>query len=111
MDMIDDDFKEKVSTELFNITYDLNIIRKALLSISEDIQLNMSYCDILAIVLEENGLASRDEIDSMVVDLNDKRTKKTKKVMHKVSKQLKVVAEEQKMLMDILENSPLKGEA
>jgi len=72
MDMIDDDFKEKVSTELFNITYDLNIIRKALLSISEDIQLNMSYCDILAIVLEENGLASRDEIDSMVVDLNDK---------------------------------------
>ena len=44
MNTIDDDFKEKVTSELFNISYDLNIIRKALLSISEDIQLNMSYC-------------------------------------------------------------------
>ena len=66
---------------------------------------------ICLIVLEENGLASRDEIDSMVLDLNNKRTKRTKKVMNKVSKQLKVVANEQKMLMDILKNSPLKGEA
>ena len=111
MNTIDDDFKEKVATELFNISYDLNIIRKALLSISDDIQLNMSYCDVLSIVLEENGLATRDEIDSMVLDLNDKRTKKTKKVMNKVSKKLKVVANEQKVLMDILKNSPLKGEA
>ena len=71
----------------------------------------MSYCDVISIVLEENGLASRDEIDSMVLDLNDKRTKKTKKVMSKVNKQLKVVANEQKMLMDILKNAPLKGEA
>ena len=29
----------------------------------------------------------------------------------KVSKKLKVVANEQKVLMDILKNSPLKGEA
>ena len=111
MNTIDDDFKEKVATELFNISYDLNIIRKALISISEDIQLNMSYCDVISIVLEENGLVSRDEIDSMVLDLNDKRTKKTKKVMSKVNKQLKVVANEQKVLMDILKNAPLKGEA
>ena len=111
MNTIDDDFKEKVSTELFNISYDLNIIRKALISISEDIQLNMSYCDVMSIVLEENGLATRDEIDSMVLDLNHKRTQKTKKVMNKVSKKLKVVANEQKVLMDILKNSPLKGEA
>ena len=75
MNIIDDDFKEKVATELVNITYDLNLIRKALISISDDIQLNMSYCDVISIVLEENGLASRDEIDSMVLDLNDKRTK------------------------------------
>ena len=111
MNTIDDDFKEKVATELFNISYDLNIIRKALLSIGDDIQLNMSYCDVLSIVLEENGLATRDEIDSMVLDLNDKRTQKTKKVMNKVSKKLKVVANEQKVLMDILKNAPLKGEA
>mgnify|MGYP006250716437 CR=1 FL=1 len=65
----------------------------------------------ISIVLEENGLATRDEIDSMVLDLNDKRTKKTKKVMNKVNKQLKVVANEQKVLMDILKNAPLKGEA
>jgi len=51
MDMVDDDFKQRVSEELFNITYDINIIRKALLSISEDIQLNMAYCDVLAIVM------------------------------------------------------------
>ena len=111
MNIIDDDFKEKVATELVNITYDLNLIRKALISISEDIQLNMSYCDVISIVLEENGLVSRDEIDSMVLDLNNKRTKKTKKVMNKVNKQLKVVADEQKVLMDILKNAPLKGEA
>ena len=108
---IDDDFKQKVSEELFNMSYDLNIIRKALLSISEDIQLNMSYCDIISIVLEENGLVTRDEIDSMVIDLNRKRNTRTKEVMSKVSKQLKVVADEQKSLMDILENSPFKGEA
>ena len=111
MNIIDDDFKEKVATELVNITYDLNLIRKALVSISEDIQLNMSYCDVISIVLEENGLVSRDEIDSMVLDLNNKRTQNTKKVMNKVSKKLKVVANEQKVLMDILKNAPLKGEA
>ncbi len=108
---IDDDFKQKVSEELFNMSYDLNLIRKALLSISEDIQLNMSYCDVLAIVMEENKLISRDDIDAMVIDLNKKRNKRTKEVMSKVSKQLKVVADEQKSLMDILENSPFKGEA
>ena len=108
---IDDDFKQKVSEELFNMSYDLNLIRKALLSISEDIQLNMSYCDVLAIVMEENKLISRDDIDTMVIDLNRKRNKRTKKVMSKVSKQLKVIADEQKSLMDILENSPFKGEA
>ena len=31
--------------------------------------------------------------------------------MSKVNKQLKVVANEQKVLMDILKNAPLKGEA
>ena len=111
MNIIDDDFKEKVATELVNISYDLSLIRKALISISDDIQLNMSYCDVISVVLEENGLATRDEIDSMVLDLNHKRTQKTKKVMNKVSKKLKVVANEQKVLMDILKNAPLKGEA
>jgi uncharacterized membrane protein len=111
MDMVDDDFKQRVSEELFNITYDINIIRKALLSISEDIQLNMAYCDVLAIVMEENDIASRTDIDTMVIDLNKKRSKRTKEVMSKLNKKLKVVAEEQKSLMDILENAPFKGEA
>ena len=111
MDMIDDDFKQKVSEELFNMSYDINIIRKALLSISADIQLNMSYCDVLAIVMEENDIISRTDIDTMVLDLNKKRNKHTKEVMSKVSKQLKVVADEQKSLMDILENAPFNGEA
>lgn len=111
MSILDDNFKEQVSTELFNITYDLNLIKKALLSISEDIQLNMSYCDVISNILEKNGLADKDEIDSLVLDLNDKRVKQTKQVMNTVSKKLKVVANEQKTLMDILKNSPLKGEA
>ena len=56
--MENNDIKEKGTTELFNIRYDLNIIRNALLSISDDIQLNMYYCDVLYIVLEENVLAT-----------------------------------------------------
>ena len=71
----------------------------------------MSYCDILALIMEENDLISKDEIDTMVLDLNNKRNKQTKEVMSKVSKQLKIVADEQKNLLDILENSPFKGEA
>jgi len=47
----------------------------------------------------------------MVIDLNKKRSKRTKEVMSKLNKKLKVVAEEQKSLMDILENAPFKGEA
>ena len=93
------------------ITEFLDLTKPNKLSISEDIQLNMAYCDVLAIVMEENDIASRTDIDTMVIDLNKKRSKRTKEVMSKLNKKLKVVAEEQKSLMDILENAPFKGEA
>tara|TARA_Y100001963_G_C6653774_1_gene387020 strand:- start:255 stop:581 length:327 start_codon:yes stop_codon:yes gene_type:complete len=108
---MDNDFKQKISNELFNITYDLDLIRKALLHISDDIQLNMTYCDVITMVLEKNELITRDEVNNMVLKLNDKRNNRAKNVMSEVGKRLKVVAEEQKTLLDLLENAPFKGEA
>jgi hypothetical protein len=106
-----EDFKTKVSSELFNISYDLHLIKKALSSITKDISLNMSYCDIISTILEENGLAERGEIDTLTMDLNDRRESETKKIYEKVTGKLKDISDEQKIIRDLLENSPVKGEA
>ena len=106
-----EDFKSKISSELFNISYDLHLIKKALLSMTKDIQLNMSYCDIISTILEENGLAEKGEIEALTMDLNDRREAQTKKLYEKVTDKMQDITDEQKAIRDLLENSPIKGEA
>ena len=105
------EFESKVSTELFAISGDLGIIKRALLALTKDIQLNMTYCDVITEILEESGLSSPGEIKEITLELNKEREAKAKKLMKAVTEKLDTIVDEQNELEELLRNAPVKGEA
>ena len=104
-------FESKVSTELFTLSGDLDVIKKMLIRVSKDVQLNLTYCDVLAGILEEHGLSTAEEIRDLTYELNDEREKQAKVIFDKVTKKLDKVVDEHNSLKELLESSPVKGEA
>ncbi len=104
-------FESKVSTELFTISGDLDVLKKMLIRVAKDIQFQLTYCDVLAKVLEEHGLSTAEEIRDLTGELNDVREKQAKVIFDKVTKKLDKVVDEQNSLKELLESSPVKGEA
>ena len=104
-------FESQVSNELFQISNDLHIIKKALLSVTKDIQLQMTYCDVLTTILEEHGLTSTEEVRELTMETNKKREKQAEELYEKVTQNLKKIKDEQDSLRELLQTSPVKGEA
>tara|TARA_Y100000593_G_scaffold22913_1_gene45526 strand:+ start:269 stop:592 length:324 start_codon:yes stop_codon:yes gene_type:complete len=106
-----DKFESQVSNELFTISNDLHLIKKALLSITKDIQLQMTYCDVITTILEEHGFTTSEEVRELTMETNERREEQAKALFEKVTKNLEKIQDEQESLKELLRTSPVKGEA
>ena len=106
-----ENFESRVSTELFTISGELDIIKKMLIRVAKDMQFNLTYCDVISNILEEHGISTSDEIKDLTYELNDEREKQAKVIFEKVTKKIDKVVDEHESLKELLRTSPVKGEA
>ena len=104
-------FETEVSNELFEIENDLRVIKKALLAFSKDMQLQMTYCDVITTILEEHGLTTAEEVKELTMITNKQREQKAQEIYKKVTEKLEDIQDEQNTIREILRTSPVKGEA
>ena len=104
-------FESQVSNEIFQISNDVRAIKRVLLSLVKDVQLNMTYCDVLTAILEEHELTTAEEVKELTIDISRKREVEAQAIFNKVTKKLDDVVDGQEKLEDLLTSSPVKGEA
>ena len=104
-------FESQVSNELFTISNDVKAIKRVLMSLLQDMQLNMTYCDVLSTILEENGLTTTEEVREMTMSENKKRELESKKILKNVYEKLDDIVDEQEALKELIRTSNVTGEA
>ena len=104
-------FESQVSNELFTISNDVKSIKRVLMSLVQDIQLNMTYCDVLTTILEEHGITTTEEVRDLTMATNKKRELEAKNIIKKVTETLDDIVDEQEALKELIRTSNITGEA